>query len=110
MVLGVGTYSGSSMSDFMTGAIAGTAYVIITGKGANFTIGLAVPVGLLMVQLDVLARFINTYFLHCVDEYIEADDVPKVACNVVCGVFLGDYLAQFRSLVAICYWLLGKEK
>ena len=53
--------------------------------------------------------------LHCVDEYIEADGEPKVACNVVCGVFLGDYLAQFRSLVpvvsvAICYWLLGKEK
>ncbi|MGL5886223.1 MAG: PTS mannose/fructose/sorbose/N-acetylgalactosamine transporter subunit IIC [Bombilactobacillus sp.] len=87
MVLGVGTYGGSSMPDFMTGAIVGTAYAVITGKGTNFAIGLAVPVGLLMVQLDVLARFINTYFLHRVDKYIEADDVPKVARNVVYGVF-----------------------
>ena len=64
MVLGVGTYGGASMPDFMTGAIIGTAYAVISGKGINFAIGLAVPVGLLMVQLDVLARFTNTFFLH----------------------------------------------
>lgn len=87
MVLGVGTYGGASMPDFMTGAIIGTAYAVMTGRGTDFAIGLAVPVGLLMVQLDVLARFINTFFLHRVDKYIKLGDTKHVAKNIVYGVF-----------------------
>ncbi|MFT9452627.1 PTS sugar transporter subunit IIC [Liquorilactobacillus ghanensis] len=87
MVLGVGTYGGASMPDFMTGAIIGTAYAVMTNKGIDFAIGLAVPVGLLMVQLDVLARFINTFFLHRVDKYIQQGNDKKVAHNIVYGVF-----------------------
>lgn len=33
MVLGVSTYGGASMPDFMTGAIVGTVYAVISGKG-----------------------------------------------------------------------------
>lgn len=62
MVLGVSTYGGASMPDFMTGAIVGTVYAVLTNKGTQFAIGLAVPVGLLMVQLDVLARFLIQFF------------------------------------------------
>lgn len=87
MVLGVGTYGGASMPDFMTGAIIGTAYAVISGKGIDFAIGLAVPVGLLMVQLDVLARFTNTFFLHRVDRYIEQGDTQRVSRNIIYGVF-----------------------
>lgn len=87
MVLGVGTYGGASMPDFMTGAIVGTAYAVMTGRGINFAIGLAVPVGLLMVQLDVLARFLNVFFLHRVDHFIKLDDTKHAARNVVYGVF-----------------------
>ena len=71
MVLGVSTYGGASMPDFMTGAIVGTVYAVISGKGVQFAIGLAVPVGLLMVQLDVLARFANTIFQHRIDTFIK---------------------------------------
>lgn len=87
MVLGVGTYGGASMPDFMTGAIVGTAYAVITSKGINFAIGLAVPVGLLMVQLDVLARFTNTFFLHRVDKLVKDNDIDGVGRNIVYGVF-----------------------
>lgn len=87
MVLGVGTYGGASMPDFMTGAIVGTAYAVMTGKGIQFAIGLAVPVGLLMVQLDVLARFLNVFLLHRVDHFIKNDEPNKAARNVVYGVF-----------------------
>lgn len=68
MVLGVSTYGGASMPDFMTGAIVGTVYAVLTNKGTQFAIGLAVPVGLLMVQLDVLARFFNTIFQHKMEQ------------------------------------------
>ena len=87
MVLGVGTYGGASMPDFMTGAIIGTVYAVLTGKGTQFAIGLAVPVGLLMVQLDVLARFTNTIFQHRVDRFISNNEPKKAARNVLYGVF-----------------------
>lgn len=61
MVLGVGTYGGASIPDFTTGAIIGTIFAVISGKGIEFAIGLAVPVGLLLIQLDILARFLNTF-------------------------------------------------
>ncbi|EMF0354525.1 PTS sugar transporter subunit IIC [Enterococcus faecium] len=86
MVLGVGTYGGASVPDFTTGAIVGTAFAHISGKGIEFALAIAVPVGLLMVQLDVLARFANTFFLHRIDENIEALDTKGIARNTVLGM------------------------
>lgn len=106
MVLGVGTYGGASMPDFMTGAIVGTAYAVMSNKGLSFAIGLAVPVGLLMVQLDVLARFTNTFFLHRVDRAIDKDDEKEVARNVIYGMFPW---GLSRALPVLLMLLVGKN-
>ena len=39
MTLGVATYGGATVPDFLSGAIMGTAYAIISGKGAEYGIG-----------------------------------------------------------------------
>lgn len=78
MVLGVGTFGGASIPDFATGAIIGTALGVVSGKGIQFAIGISVPVGLLMVQLDVLARFCNVYFAHRIDKHIKNLDFKKI--------------------------------
>ncbi|WP_223901537.1 PTS mannose/fructose/sorbose/N-acetylgalactosamine transporter subunit IIC [Lactobacillus laiwuensis] len=106
MVLGVGTYGGASMPDFMTGAIVGTAYAVMSNKGVSFAIGLAVPVGLLMVQLDVLARFTNTFFLHRVDKMIEEDNEKGVAHNIIYGMFPW---GLSRALPVLLMLLVGKN-
>ncbi|WP_122646090.1 PTS mannose/fructose/sorbose/N-acetylgalactosamine transporter subunit IIC [Enterococcus mediterraneensis] len=85
MVLGVGTYGGASVPDFTTGAIVGTVYAYLTGGDVEFALALAVPVGLLMVQLDVLARFSNTFFLHRVDRSIERMDLKGIRRNILLG-------------------------
>ncbi|MCZ3622207.1 PTS mannose/fructose/sorbose/N-acetylgalactosamine transporter subunit IIC [Lactobacillus mulieris] len=85
MVLGVSTYGGASMPDFMTGAIVGTVYAVLTNKGTQFAIGLAVPVGLLMVQLDVLARFFNTIFQHKMDQAIKNNNTKVASRNAYLG-------------------------
>lgn len=79
MVLGVGTFGGSSIPDFGTGAIIGTALGVVSGKGIEFAIGISVPVGLLLVQLDILARFCGVYFLHRVDKHIEKENFHKIS-------------------------------
>ena len=68
-VLGVGTFGGASKIDATTGTVLATAFsVSIKGMSPQVAISsIAVPVAAIMVQLDVLARFANTYFAHRID-------------------------------------------
>lgn len=86
MILGVGTYGGSSMPDYMTAALLGTVFGVLSGQGLKFAIGLAVPVGLLLVQLDVLARFSNTFFQHKADKYAANGNIKGVERMNILGV------------------------
>lgn len=86
MVLGVSNFGGSSLPDFMSAALIGTALGTISGKGAEFGIGLAVPVGMLLVQLDVFARFANTFFQHRADRSIASVDLKQIERMNVFGI------------------------
>ncbi len=88
MVLGVSNFSGSSIPDFMSAALIGTALGVISGQGEEFGIGLAVPAGMLLVQIDVLARFANTFFQHQADKYAEEVNLKKIELMNILGVFM----------------------
>lgn len=77
MILGIGTYGGSTMPDYMSGALVGTAFAVISGKGLEFAIGLAVPIGLLLVQFDVLARFSNIVFCIKQRNMLKIENIEK---------------------------------
>lgn len=84
MTLGVATYGGATVPDFLSGAIMGTAYAILSGNGAEYGIGVAVPIGLLLTQLDILGRMTNTFFQHKADKYAAEGDFKGVErCNVL---------------------------
>mgnify|MGYP000438451769 FL=1 len=71
MTLGVATYGGASVPDYLSGAIMGTAYAIISGEGAEYGIALAVPIGLLLTQLDIIGRMANSFFQHYAERCAE---------------------------------------
>lgn len=120
MTLGVATYGGASVPDFLSGAIMGTAYAIISGKGPEYGIGLAVPIGLLLTQLDVLGRMCNTYFQHRADRYALEGNYKGVEISNLMGmlpwtlsrvipVFLGLYFGEaFVKLITehMPVWLI----
>lgn len=84
MTLGVATYGGATVPDFLSGAIMGTAYAILSGKGVEYGIGIAVPIGLLLTQLDIVGRMANTFFQHRADKYAEEGNFKGVErCNVL---------------------------
>lgn len=84
MVLGVATYGGATVPDFLSGAIIGTAYTIISKENAAYGIGVAVPIGLLLTQLDILARMTNTFFQQKANSYAELGNYKGVEfCNVL---------------------------
>lgn len=103
MVLGVGTYGGASIPDFTTGAIVGTVFAVLSGQDAEFAIGLAVPVGLLMVQLDILARFTNTFFLHRIDANIDKGNITAVKRNILYGAFPWALSRAFPVFIMITF-------
>ena len=87
MRLGIAAFGGASVPDYFTGAVLGTAFAVISGKGAEYGIGLAVPVSLLMLQLDVVARFVMS-FTHSVDKAIDKMQVKRIPRLVLSGSVL----------------------
>ena len=86
-VLGVGTFGGASKIDATTGTVLATAFsVSIKGMSPQVAISsIAVPVAAIMVQLDVLARFANTYFAHRIDHLIEENNYKGIERNFLYG-------------------------
>ena len=75
MVLGVGTFGGASKIDANSGAILATAFSVALGMEPKQAVAaIAVPVASLMIQLDILARFANTFFAHRIDKNVEDMD------------------------------------
>jgi PTS system mannose-specific IIC component len=73
MALGVYTYGGATIPDFLVGAILGTYF----GKDLGFEAGvaLAIPAALLLTQVDILQRFLNFVYVHAGDRYAEEGNV-----------------------------------
>lgn len=101
MILGVGTYGGASIPDYMTAAIISTAFAVLSGEGTEFALALAVPIGLLLMQLDIVARFANSFFEHRAEHYCEKRDYKKVELCNVAGMFswgLSRFIPIFLAL------------
>lgn len=86
MTLGVATYGGATVPDYLSGAIMGTAYAIISGQGAEYGIGLAIPIGLLLTQMDILGRMTNSFCQHYADKCAEKGDCKGVERANLLGI------------------------
>lgn len=87
MILGVGTFGGASRIDATIGTVLATAFSIsIHGMSPQVAISsIAVPVATIMIQLDILARFTNTYFAHRIDHDIENFNYKGIERNYLLG-------------------------
>ncbi|MGX7013822.1 PTS mannose/fructose/sorbose/N-acetylgalactosamine transporter subunit IIC [Vagococcus silagei] len=104
MRLGIAAFGGASVPDYFTGAVLGTAFAVISGKGPEYGIGLAVPVSLLMLQLDVVARFCNVFLLHRIDTAIEKMQIKRIPRLVLSGSFLWGFS---RAIPILLMLILG---
>lgn len=77
MSLGMWTYGGATMPDFMTGSILGTAIGAL-GGGVTAGLAVAIPASLLMTQLDVLGRAVTTVFIHMADKHVKTGNLKGI--------------------------------
>lgn len=61
MTLGITSFGGASVPDYQTAALIGTYLAISTNQDASIGITLAIPVAMLIVQLDVLKWSTNIF-------------------------------------------------
>lgn len=105
MVLGVGTFGGASKIDATTGTIIATAFSIsVSGMSPQTAISsIAVPVATIMVQLDVLARFTNTYFAHRIDHYIDEQNYGAIERNFLFGAIPWSLSRAIPVFIALAF-------
>ena len=88
MILGGGGYGGSSIPDYTAATIITSAFAIASGQGLEFALALAIPVGLLLLQLDIFVKFVNVFLLHKAKAAVEKNQFQKVALFNDAGMFV----------------------
>lgn len=86
-ILGVGTFGGASRIDANSGTIIAAVFAIgLNMEPEQAIAAIAVPVASLLVQMDVLGRFANTYFANRIDTKIEEMDYKGIERNYLYGI------------------------
>ncbi|EEI85846.1 PTS system sorbose-specific iic component [Anaerococcus lactolyticus ATCC 51172] len=104
--MGVAGIGAATPPDIVTGGVLGTAFAIISGKGAEIALAVAVPISVLAQSLGVLVRIINAYYSHKADRYaIERNYKGLALCMWIPAFlfFLSTFLPTFLAM------LLGAE-
>lgn len=78
MKLGVGNFGGASIPDYMSATMLGTVFAITSGQGAEFGVTLAIPIAVLLINMDILARFSNVYLLKRAQKSYKNRDYDKI--------------------------------
>ncbi|WP_313468764.1 PTS sugar transporter subunit IIC [Carnobacterium sp.] len=103
-ILGVGTFGGSSRIDANSGTVLATAFSVGIGMNPEQAIAaIAVPVAGLMIQMDILGRFANTFFAHRIDAKIEEMDYKGIERNYLMGALSWSLSRAIPVLLALSF-------
>jgi len=103
-VLGIGTFGGSSKIDANSGTVLATAFSVGIGMEPEQAIAaIAVPVASLMIQMDILGRFANTFFAHRIDSKIEEMDYKGIERNYLMGALSWSLSRAVPVLLALSF-------
>lgn len=107
MTLGVEAFGGVSVPDYFVGSVVGTMVCTMTGN-SNLEYGLtiAIPVAMLMVQLDVIARMFIAYFINQSREKAKELKMKAAYAWIIAGII--PYILRNIIPVVIVY-ALGSE-
>lgn len=78
MMLGVATFGGASVPDYISATIISTAIAVSAGIAPEQSVALAIPVAILLVQCDIIGRMGNTFFLQKAKKYAAVGDIDGI--------------------------------
>lgn len=90
MSLGAAGLGGASMPDYPTAAIIATVISIASGKGIAVGLPVGIAVGLLGVQLDIIAKILNGFIAKKSQDYANKRQFKKMISILwICPVLIG---------------------
>ncbi len=101
--LGVATYGGASVPDYFTATLIGTALSIAGGLDPQEGVALAIPVAVLMTQLDIFGRMGNTFVLQKGIKHAKAGNVQGVVKMNRMGIFAWGLSRSVPVLIALLF-------
>jgi len=111
MSLGLHTYGGASIPDYLISTVIATALATVTPgmaelpveEAAALSLAFAVPLGLLLIQIDILRRTICVFWQQCGDRAHAARKYRQIVIFQYCGLATQMLARSLPTLVALLY-------
>jgi PTS system mannose-specific IIC component len=85
MALGLAPIGGSSIPEYGVGTVIGIAVAVSTGGSIESGIAIAIPVSMLMVQFDVIAKVSNSFVVKRAQDYANKKEFKKMNSILLVG-------------------------
>ena len=89
MSMGLAAYGGASIPNFNTALWISVPFAIASGTDAPLELAMAVggPVATLGIQLDVIAKTVNSYWYHRAEKHVEKREYKKLYRDILIGEY-----------------------
>lgn len=91
MAMGLAGYGGASIPNYNLAVIVGSAYAIANGYSGDEALALAMTIGIpaatLGLQLDVIAKTVNSFWYHVAEKHVEKKEYKKMYRDVLIGEY-----------------------
>ena len=112
MALGLAGYGGASIPNYNLAVVIGVAYSIAYGYTGEDALALAMTIGVpaatLGLQLDVVAKTINSYWYHVAEKHVEKREYKKMYRDIIIGEYLFGKGAIGTTLPVALFMIFGQ--
>ena len=86
--MGIGSVGAAVPPDQTIGSLVATAFAILSGRGTEIALALAIPVAVGAQALDIFGRTFNTVFIHMADKFAEKEEYKKLEWAHYAGILV----------------------
>lgn len=110
MSMGLAAYGGASIPNFNTALWISVPYAIASGTDAPLELAMAigVPVATLGIQLDVIAKTVNSFWFHVAERHVEKREYKKMYRDILIGEYGFGRAALGQTLPVIIFLIFGE--
>lgn len=101
MSLGVASVGGSSVPEYGVGAVVAVAVATTTGGGVEAGLAIGIPVAMLMVQFDVIAKVTQSGIVSRAKDLANERRFPAMYRTLLCGPVLMFMTAAIPTAIAV---------
>lgn len=101
MSLGIASIGGSSVPEYGVGCVVACAIAATTQGGVEAGLAIGIPVSMLMVQFDVIAKVANASLVKRSETYCEAGEFGKMTSILLLGPVIMWMTAAIPTAIAV---------